>query len=154
MSFRLKFTQWQTHMQIIQLSFTLIKPNTYIFLLKKYLFNWRIITLQCCDGFLPYIDLNQPWVHVSPSILNSPPLLRLYLIPLGCPRAPALSVLLHASSLHWSSILHMVIYMFRGYSLNSLLPHSPKVCALHMCLFCWLAYRIIITVFLNSTYMH
>ena len=38
--------------------------------------------------------------------------------PLGCPRAPALSGLLHTSTLHWSSILHMVIYMFQCYSLK------------------------------------
>ena len=38
-------------------------------------------------------------------------------IPLGCPSAPALSALLHASNLHWSSILHMVIHMFQCYSL-------------------------------------
>ena len=65
-------------------------------------------------------------------------------IPLGCPRRPALSVLLHTSNLHWSSVLHMVIYMFQCYSLISshlhLLPHSPKVCALHLCLFCCLCY--------------
>ena len=35
-----------------------------------------------------------------------------------------------------------------------LLPHSPNICSLHMCLFCCLVYRIIITVFLNSIYMH
>ena len=74
-------------------------------------------------------------------------------IPLGCPRAPALSSLLHASNLHWSSLSHMVIYMFQCYSLKSshphLLPHSPKVCSLHLCLFCCLAYRIV-TVFLKS----
>ena len=30
------------------------------------LFNWRLITLQYC--FLPYIDMNQPWVYMcSPS---------------------------------------------------------------------------------------
>ena len=40
-------------------------------------------------------------------------------IPLGCPRAPALGALLHALNLHWSSILHMVIYMFQCYSLIS-----------------------------------
>ena len=40
----------------------------------------------------------------SPSLPNP--------IPLGCPRALALSALLHASNLHWSSILHMVTYMF------------------------------------------
>ena len=61
-------------------------------------------------------------------------------IPLGCPRAPALSALLHALNLHWSSILHVVIYMFQCYSLISsyphLLPRSPKICSLHLCLFC------------------
>ena len=79
-------------------------------------------------------------------------------IPLGCPRAPALCALLYASNLHWSSILHMVIYMFQCSSLKSshphLIPHSPKVCPLHLYHFCCLAYRIILTVFLNSIYMH
>ena len=28
-------------------------------------------------------------------------------IPLGCPRAPALGALLHASNLHWASILYI-----------------------------------------------
>ena len=40
-------------------------------------------------------------------------------IALGCPRALAVSALLHASNLHWSSTLHMVIYIFQCYSLNS-----------------------------------
>ena len=55
-------------------------------------------------------------VHVShhpepPSRLAPHP------IPLGCPRAPALGALLHASSLQWSSLLHMVIYIFQCYYL-------------------------------------
>ena len=78
-------------------------------------------------------------------------------IPLGCPRALALSALLHAPNLYWSSISHMVIYTFQCYSLKSshppLLPQNPKVCSLHLCLFCCLAYRIVITVFLNFIYM-
>ena len=49
-------------------------------------------------------------------------------------------------------------YMIQCYSLKSshlhLLPQSPTVCYLHLCLFCWLAYRIIVTIFLNSLYMH
>ena len=104
---------------------------------------------------LPYIDMNQPRVHMCPPILNppNPPShLPSQPIPLDCPRAPGLSALLHALNLHWSSILHMVIYMFQCCSLKSshlrLLPHSPKVCSLHLCLFCCLAYRIVITVFL------
>ena len=81
----------------------------------------------------------------------------LYPIPLGCPRAPALSALLHASNLHWPSISHMVIYMFQCYSLKSshprLLPQSPKVGSLHLCLFSCLAYRVIVTIFLTSKCM-
>ena len=100
--------------------------------------------------FLPYIDMNQPRVYMCPpswTRSHLPP----HPISLGCPRALALSALLHASNLHWWSILHMVtIYMFQCYSLNSshpcLLPGSPKVCSSHLCLFCYLIYRIIVTV--------
>ena len=45
--------------------------------------------------------------------------------------------------------------MFQCYFLKSshphLLPQSPKICSLH--LFCYLAYRVIVTIFLNSIYM-
>ena len=34
------------------------------------------------------------------------------------------------------------------------LPQSSNDCSIHLCLFCCLAYRIIITIFLNSIYMH
>ena len=34
------------------------------------------------------------------------------------------------------------------------LPQSPKDCSIHLCLFCCLAYRVVITIFLNSIYMH
>ena len=30
---------------------------------------------------------------------------------------------------------------------------SPKDCSIHLCLFCCLVYRVIITIFLNSIYM-
>ena len=93
--------------------------------------------------------------HVSPH--PEPPLPPAHPIPQGCPRAPALSALLHASNLHCSSVLHMLIYMFQCYPLKSshphLLPHSPKVCSLSLCLFCYLTYRVIITIFLNSIYI-
>ena len=84
---------------------------------------------------------------MHPLLSHLPP----YPIPLGCPRAPALGALLHAWNLHWSSILHIVTYMFQCYSLilsqAPLLPHSPKVGSLHLCLFCCLAYRVLIIVF-------
>ena len=95
-------------------------------------------------------------VHSCLSILTTPHLPP-HPIPLGCPRAPALSALLHALNLHQSSTLHQVIYMLQRYQVTSshpcLLPRSPEVCSLHLCLFCCLTYRVIVTVFLNSIYM-
>ena len=105
--------------------------------------------------FLPYIDMNHPWVHMCPPSLNPVPA-SLLSIPLGCPRALALSALLHVSNLHWSSILYMVIYIFQYYFLKSPHPpllHSPKVYSLHLCLFCCLAYRITVISFQNSIYV-
>ena len=90
--------------------------------------------------------------HPEPSSLLPP-----RTIPLGRPSAPAPSNQYHASNLAWQSISHMIIYMFQCCSLKSshprLLPQSPKVCSLYLCLFCCLAYRVIVTIFLNSIYM-
>ena len=108
-------------------------------------FDWRKITLQYCDVFCH----TSTWIghrytcvhpHLKPHSLPTP-------IPLGCLRAPVLGVLLHASNLHWSSILHTVMYMFQCYSLKlshpGLLPLSPKVCSLCLHLLCCHACRII-----------
>ena len=96
-------------------------------------------------------------IHWHESPMEPPFRLSPHPIPLGCPRALVLSALLHALNLIWSSVLQMVIYMFQCYSLKSshphLLPHSTKVCSLYLCLFCCLAYRVIVTVFLNFIYM-
>ena len=63
-------------------------------------------------------------------------------IPQGSHIVLALHAQLHASNLDWSSISHMVIYMFQCYSLKSshpcLLPQSPKICSLYLCLFYFL----------------
>ena len=115
-----------------------------------------IITLQYCSGLCHTLT----WIshgctcapHPEPSS-HLPP----HQIPQGHPSAQALSTLSHASNLDWQSISHMVIYMFQCYSLKSshphLLPQSPKVCSLHLCLSCCLTYRVIVTIFLNSIYI-
>ena len=106
---------------------------------------------------LPYIDLNPPHectcvTHPEPSS-HLPP----HPIPLGHPSAPAPSTLYHASNLDWRFISHMILYMFQCHSPKSShhlpLPQSPKDCSIHLCLFCCLAYRVIVTIFLNSIYM-
>ena len=120
-------------------------------------FNWRLITLQYWGGFChtsTWISHRCTCVPHTELPSQHPP----HCIPLSFPRAPALSALFHAPNLHWSSILHMVIYMFQSYSLKSshphLLPQRPKVCSLHLCLFCCLAYRVLITIVLNFIYVH
>ena len=78
-------------------------------------------------------------------------------IPLGHPSTPAPSNLYHASNLDWRFISHMILYMFQCHSPKSChpcpLPQSPKECSIHLCLFCYLSYRVIVIIFLNSIYM-
>ena len=127
------------------------------FFCKLIYFNWRLTTLQYCSGFChTFTRISHGCTCVPhpehPSHLPPHP------NPQSCPSAPTLSTLSQASNLGWPSISHRVIYMFQCYSLKSshprLLPQSPIVCSSHLCLFCCLAYRVIITIFLNSIYMH
>ena len=113
---------------------------TNIFSFPLIYFNWRLITLEYCGGFCHTLTWISQWCTCVPH-----------------PSALALSVLSHTSNLDWWSVSHMVIHMLQCYSLKSshplLLPQSPKVCSLHLCLFCCLAYRVIITIFLNPIYI-
>jgi len=127
-----------------------------IFVFKVIYFNWRPITLQYCSGFCHTLI----WISHGCTCVphpESPSYLPPHPIPLGHPSAPALSTLSHALNLDWQSVSHMIIHMFQCYSLKSshpcLFPQSPKDCSIHLCLFCCLAYRVIVTIFLNSIYM-
>ena len=95
-----------------------------------FFFNWRIITLQYCDGFAIHKRKSAVGIHVSPPNWN--PLLPRLLSRLS--QTPALGVLRHISKSHWFLILHVAMYMFQCYSLKSPhplpLPLSPKVCSL------------------------
>ena len=131
--------------------------DSFFFLSLSFLyFNWRLIALQYCGGFCHTFT----WISHGCTFVphpDPPSHLPHHPIPQGHPSAPALSTLSHALNLDWRSISHMIIYMFQCYSLKPshplLLPQSPKVCSLYLCLFCCLAYRVIVTIFLNSIYM-
>ena len=75
-------------------------------------------------------------------------------IPLGHPSAPAPSILYYASNLDRRFVSHMILYMFQCHSPKSShpfpLPQSPKGCSIHLCLFCCLAYRVIVTIFRST----
>ena len=100
--------------------------------------------------------MNPPQVYTC-----SPSWTPLYLppctIPLGHPSAPAPSIQYPASNLDRRFVSHMIWYMFQCHSPKSShprpLPQSPKDCSIHQCLFCCLAYRVFVTIFLNSIYM-
>ena len=110
-------------------------------------FNWRLMTLQYCSSFCHTLTgISHGYICVSSSWIPLPRLSSSHTF--GLSQRPALGALLYALNLHWSSILHMVIYIFQCYSLKSshprLLPQSPKVCSLHLYLFCCLTYRVIV----------
>ena len=130
--------------------------TTVLFCLFCFFLNWRLITLQYYSGFCHTLT----WIshgHTCVPHPEPPSHLLPHPIPLGHPSAPALSTLSHALNLDFWSVSQMVIYMFQCYSLRSshicLLPQSPKDCSIHLCLFCCLAYKVIITIFLNSICM-
>ena len=106
--------------------------------------------------FCHTINMNPPRVYTSSQSwtpLPPPP----STISLGHPSAPAPSILYPVSNLDWRSVSYMILYMFQCHSPKSShplpLPQSPKVCTIHLCLFCCLVYRVIVTIFLNSIYM-
>ena len=73
---------------------------------------------------------------------------------LGHPSAPAPSFLYPALNPDWRFISYMILCMFQCHSPKSShplpLPQSPKDCSIHLCLFCCLACRVVVTIFLNS----
>ena len=126
------------------------------FFFFSFIFSSRLITLQYCSGFLPYIDMNQPWIYMcSPSRSPLPPPSPSH--PSGSSQCTSPEQLSHASNLGWWSVSPLIVYMFQCYSLRishpCLLPQSPKVCSVYRCLFFCFADWVIVTIFLNSIYM-
>ena len=141
---------WKNHSRIGSgfLFFFFLNINLFILIEANYftILYWLCHTLTwICHGVCVFPILNTP-SHLPPHPL-----------PLGDPSAPAPSTLYHASNLDWQFVSHTIIYMFQCYSPKSSHPHplpqSPKDCSIHLCLFCCLAYRVIVTIILNSIYM-
>ena len=106
---------------------------------------------------LPYIDLNLPWMYMCSSswipLLPPSPSHPSGSSQCTSPKHPVLCI-----EPGLAICFNLIIYMFQCHSPISShpcpLPQSPKDCSIHLCLFCCLAYRVIVTIFLNSIYMH
>ena len=115
--------------------------------------SWRLITSQYCSGFchtltwishgftcIPHPD--HPSSHPLPSHSS------------GSSQCTSPEPLSHAFNLGWWYVSPLIIYKFRCCFLKTshppLLPQSPKVCSVHLCLFFYFAFRVMVTIFLNS----
>ena len=127
--------------------------ETLFFFFSFIFISWRLITLQYCSGFCHTLTWISHGVTCIPHP-DPPSHLPLHPIPLGLPSAPGPSTcLMHPT---WAGDL----FNYRQYTCCSfetshprLLSQSPKVCSVHLCLFFCFAYRVIITIFLNSIYI-
>ena len=133
--------------------FIFVFSFTQFYFFPFILISLRLITLQCCSGFCHTLT----WIRHGftcvphpnlPSHLPPPP------HPSGSSQCTSPKHLSHASNLGWWSVSSLITYMFQCCSLKTshprLLPQSPKVCSVHLCLFFCFACRVI---FLNSIYM-
>ena len=103
---------------------------------------------------LPYINMHPPRVYTcSPSWTP---------LPLPFPYHPSGSSQCTSPKLPVSCMepglairfLYDIIHVIMPFSqITPHLPESPKDCSIHLCLFCCLTYRVVITIFLNSIYI-
>ena len=126
----------------------------YFFTFKIFIFTLFYFTI------LYWFCHTLTWIHHGCACLpkHEPPShLPPHNISLGHPCAPAPSILYPVSNIDWRSVSYMIVYMFQCHSPKLShplpLPQSPKVHSIHLCLFCCLSYRVIITICLNSVHM-
>ena len=104
-----------------------------------YFFILKSLILTC-------VPKHEPHSHLPPHNIS-----------LGYPHAPAPSMLYPASDIDWRFNSYMIVYMLECHSPKSSyplpIPLSPKVRYTHLCLFCCLAYRVVMAIFLNSIHM-
>ena len=127
----------------------------FFFFPVHFIYLFIYFTLQYCIGFAIHWHESAMGVHVFP-ILNplptSLPIPSLRVIPVHQPQEHCI--------MHWPGLVIHFTYdnihvsvPFSQIILLSPSPQSPKDCSIHLCLFCRLAYRVIIIILLNSIYM-
>ena len=148
-------------MQNLQNGIRFLLPEAYSFIFYLFFVVLFIYFTLFYFTILYWFCHTSTWIHHRCTWVPNPgppSHLAPHTISLGHPNAPAPSILYPALNLDWQLVSYIILYMFQCHSPKSShplpLPQSPKVCFIHLCLFCCLAYRVIITIFVNSIYMH
>ena len=152
----------QENKESIQVSFHSSTPE-WLGVGDTFLYNGELFSISYF--FLFYFTIlywfchTSTWIcHGYTSVPNPEPSSHLppHTISLGHPSAPAPSIMYPALNLDQWFISYTILYMFQCHSPKSShprpLPQSPKVRFTHLCLFCCLTHRVMITIFLNSIY--
>ena len=134
---------------------SLISLGENFFSYKVTYFNWRLITLQYCSGYAMH-GHESPQVYISsPSLNPRPPPSPSH--PSGSSQytipkhpisfiKPGLAIHFTYDNIHVSMPFSKIIPTLPS-------PTESKNCSIHLCLFCYLTFRVIITIFLNSICM-
>ena len=139
---------WATSLSLSFSPFSFFFFKIFVFTLFCFtILYWFCYTLTWIRQRCTWVPNPEPPSHFLPHTIS-----------LGHPSAPAPSILYPVSNLDWRFVSYIILYMFQCNSPKSshpfLLAQSLKVSSIHLCLFCCLTYRVIITIFLNSIYMH
>ena len=143
---------WRTNIEVKVKEEEKRSQQRYSFALYTFILFYFTILYWFCNTST-WILHRCTWVPNPEPLSHLPP----RIISLGHPSAPVPSILYPASNLDRRFISYMLLYMFQCHSPKSShslpLPQSPKDCSIYLCLFCCLAYRVIVTIFLNSIYI-
>ena len=148
MSNDLHFVLYLVEFPLSKERFTVRYSFLNLFYYKFIYFNWRLITLQYCISFAIHQHESTTGIHVFPILYH----------PSGSPQCtspkhsvscikPRLAICFLYDIIHVSMPFSQII------SPSPSPTESKKDYSIHLCLFCCLAYRVIITIFLNSIYM-
>ena len=123
--------------------------NQLIYIYIYFFFFFNFFALQYCIGFAIYHHESATGVHVFP-ILNPLPSPSPY-HPSGSSLCPSpehpVSCIEPGLAIHFAYDIIHVSMPFSQSSHPRTLLQSPKDCSIHLCLFCCLTYRVIITIF-------
>ena len=120
----------------------------FIFKFKFIYFNWRLITLQYCIGFAIHQYESPTGVYVFPILKPLSPPFPYH--PSGSSQctSPKLLVSHIEPGLTIRFLYDIHVFMPFSQIIPPLpLPQSPKNYSIHLCLFCCLAYRVVVTIF-------